>query len=253
MIIEELLANLYDSQSPYDSVDRSYVDDGYPHTNIVPELLRSLFFESEPRFILECGSMLGGSAVIMASLIKELNLNANVVCIDPFTGSVDMWFYEQPGSPKQCKEVRPGWKFLGLENGVPTIYKRFLANVYDSGHSDVILPINCTTIVGVRLLEKLFRQGRISSLPDFIYLDSAHEPDETLSELRVCWSILNDGVLFGDDWNWASVRNDVIDFASECEINGDRMNKMKSLLPGSEIVDGKILLSDGQWVLFKNQ
>eukprot|EP00122_Pirum_gemmata_P004471 Pgem_evm1s4062 len=46
-----------------------------------------------------------------------------------------------------------------------------------------------------------------------IYLDSAHEKDETLIELQIAWSLLPDyGILWGDDWGWEAVRNDLIRF-----------------------------------------
>lgn len=241
-IIREIKENLYDNHSPFDSVDLSYVDHGYPDTEIVPELLDMLFTKiTEPRFILECGSMLGGSAMVMAKLIKRLGLGAEVVCVDPFTGDVNMWDWE----------INPGWKFLKLEQGIPTIYKRFLANVANEGLDDKIISINCTTTVGIPLLKRLHEKERISSIPNYIYLDSAHEPDETLLELRLCWGLLEDGgVLLGDDWGWDAVRNDVLKFSGEIEIDQDRLKKAHEMLDGSEIVEGKILIYSGQWVLF---
>jgi hypothetical protein len=242
VVIHELIENLYDSHSPYESVDLAYVDHGYPDTEIVPELLTTLFTEiAEPGFILECGSMLGGSAMVMAKLINELKLGAEIVCVDPFTGDVNMWDWE----------INPGWKFLRLEHGIPTIYRRFLANVANEGLDDKILPINCTTTVGIPLLKRLREKGRISSTPNYIYLDSAHEPDETLLELRLCWGLLEDGgILLGDDWGWDAVRNDVLRFSREIEIDQDRLTKTQEKLAGSEIAEGKILIYKGQWVLF---
>ena len=35
MIINELLRNLYSNNSPYLSCEKKYVDNGYPHTNIL--------------------------------------------------------------------------------------------------------------------------------------------------------------------------------------------------------------------------
>jgi hypothetical protein len=82
-------------------------------------------------------------------------------------------------------------------------------------------------------------------------LDSAHEPDETLLELRLCWGLLEDGgILLGDDWGWDAVRNDVLRFSREIEIDQDRLTKTQEKLAGSEIAEGKILIYKGQWVLF---
>ena len=52
--------------------------------------------------------------------------------------------------------------------------------------------------------------------PDVIYLDSAHEVEETLIEVKLAYSVLKPyGILFGDDWAWDGVRHDVVKFARE--------------------------------------
>ena len=239
MIVQEILQNLYSNISPYESCDMSYVDDNYPHTNIDSQLVSVLTNHLEPNYIVECGSMVGGSAIIMANISKK-----PVLCIDPFTGDVNMWDWEKDSK----------YKFLRLENGIPTIYKRFLANCKSRMLDKQILPINCTTIVGLKLLNKLYQQKRISSLPNYIYLDSAHEKDETLLELKTCWYTLSsNSILFGDDWNWKSVKDDVVKFSSSVydEIDLDGIETLSKLLIGSEIHDTKTLLYNNQWILIK--
>ena len=245
MIIQQLLNNLYSNNSPYLSCEEKYIDNGYPHTNILYDLLQILFTNIEPNYIVECGSMLGGSAIRMAETLKNNNKISEIICIDPFTGDVNMWDWERNN----------GWKFLRLENGIPTIYKRFLANCKYNGFEDKILPINATTSVGIKLLQRLFYQNRINELPNYIYLDSAHEKDETFIELSICWNCLtNNSILFGDDWNWTAVRDDVIKFSETIidNTNYDNLNKIHLLITGSEIYNNNILLYNGQWVLFKN-
>jgi len=250
MIIQELLQNVYSNNSPYLSCDDKYIDYGYPHTNIETDLCEVLFKNIEPNYILECGSMLGGSAIRMANTLKEMGKDTEIICIDPFTGCGSMWDWEKNGG---CGNG--GWKFVRLENGIPTIYKRFLANCRDSGFENKILPINLPTCAGLGLLKKLLVQNRISQLPNYIYLDSAHEKYETFIEILLCWNILpNDGILFGDDWSWESVRGDVIQFASlvKDRTNYENLMKIHKLLNGSEIINDNILLYKGQWMLFKN-
>ena len=248
MIINELLDTLYSNESPYLSCEEKYIDNGYPHTNILYELLHVLFTNIEPTYIVECGSMLGGSAIRMAETLRNNNKEANIICIDPFTGDVNMWDWEK-------KELSTGgWRFLRLENGIPTIYKRFLANCKYSGFEHNILPINATTSVGIKLLKRLFSQNRITQLPNYIYLDSAHEPTETFIELTLCWECLvENGILFGDDWNWEAVRNDVILFSNKIktQTNYKKLYEISILLKGSYIVNDNILFYKGQWVLFK--
>jgi hypothetical protein len=248
MIIQQLLENLYSNNSPYLSCEEKYIDNGYPHTNILYDLLEILFVNIEPNYIVECGSMLGGSAIRMAETLKRVNKPAEIICIDPFTGDVNMWDWER------SSEINNNWKFLRLENGIPTIYKRFLANCKYNGFEDKIFPINATTSVGIKLLQRLLTQNRISELPNYIYLDSAHEKNETFIELSICWDcLINNSILFGDDWNWDAVREDVIIFSNKIkgETNYDTLNKIHTLLNGSQIVNDNILLYNGQWVLFK--
>lgn len=249
MIIQELLHNLYSSNSPYLSCEEKYIDKGYPHTNILYDLLQILFTNIEPNYIVECGSMLGGSAIRMAETLKHLNKNTEIICIDPFTGDVNMWDWEKNGG---CGGG--GWRFLRLENGIPTIYKRFLANCKYSGFENKILPINATTSVGIKLLQRLFSQNRISQLPNYIYLDSAHEKDETFLELSLCWNcLISNSILFGDDWGWDSVREDVIKFSNiiKNETNYENLHKIYDLRPSSLIINDCILVYNGQWILFK--
>ena len=80
----------------------------------------------------------------------------------------------------------------------------------------MVLPVRVTAIVGLQLLQRLVHEHRLQSLPQVIYLDAAHEYEETLQELWVAWNTLSvdGGVLYGDDWNWPAVRRSVADFAS---------------------------------------
>ena len=221
-IINELLNNIYSNVSPYTSCDEKYIDNGYPHTNILYDLLLILFTNIEPTYIVECGSMLGGSAIKMAEVLRNNNKSTEIICIDPFTGDVNMWDWEKNGGTGNG-----GWKFLRLENGIPTIYKRFLANCKYSGFENKILPINTTTSVGIKLLQRLYNQNRITSLPNYIYLDSAHEKDETFIELSLCWDcLIINGILFGDDWAWEAVREDVVKFSNIIKETTNKKSKI---------------------------
>jgi len=153
MIIQELLHTLYSNNSPYLSCENKYIDNGYPHTSILYDLLQILFANIEPNYIVECGSMLGGSAIRMAETLKNNNKPTEIICIDPFTGDVNMWDWEKNGGMGNG-----GWRFLRLENGIPTIYKRFLANCKYNGFENKILPINATTSVGIKLIQRLFTE-----------------------------------------------------------------------------------------------
>jgi len=114
-----------------------------------------------------------------------------------------MWAWE-----KQIRDQRK-WVFLRNEKGRPTIYDRFRANMVEAGYADMIVPIVASSIVGIKLLGRLFDEKRIPMLPQVLYLDSAHEEGETFLELDRAWDILPPGgVLFDDDFGWKAVQND---------------------------------------------
>ena len=152
------------------------------------------------------------------------------------------------------------WRFVRNENGQPTIYERFRANVMAAQHQDIIIPILATSTVGMKLITRLKVEKRISLLPEVIFLDSAHEEVETLAELHLAWRLLSaGGILMGDDFDWPGVRNDLIKFANHLrqtkKHNLQRTREFKASLLGSiyEEKSGNdtIILLDHLWVLVK--
>jgi predicted O-methyltransferase YrrM len=244
-VIAEIVSELYGGHSPCSYANVRYVDNGYPHTNAIPEIISAILDIHQPQFWLELGSMIGGSAILVAGIVKTKEAATEIICIDPFTGDVNMWAWEQP------KRKIGEWQFLRLERGKPTIYERFLANIAAAGHADIILPIAATSIVGIKLLRRLANEHRLSSLPNVIYLDSAHEPDETFLELQNCWHLLEPGgVLMGDDWSWPAVQTDVIKFAKTVRMDSEGLRRLAVRHARFKEQDG-ILLDQGQWVLVK--
>ena len=201
LIGQEIRRVLFGSQDVY--ADAGPSDNGYPHTHLSEALVERVIGERQPQYWVEVGSMLGGSALLVARVAERLGCELDIVCVDPFTGDVNMWAWEQD-------LVRQGKRrFLGLVNGAPTIRQRFLANVKDAGFEGVITPLPATGIVGMNVLERVSNYR-----PDVVYVDSAHEEDETFLELSTAWDFLvKGGLLMGDDLDWPAVRNDVYKFA----------------------------------------
>ena len=244
-IIDELERELFSGRRPYSAADDLDVDEHYPHTNITPEIIGFVLDLVRPKFWLEIGSMLGGSAIRTAEEIKCRGLETVVVCIDPFSGDVHMWELDR------ARRLAGLWSFLKTEHGRPRIYERFLANVRAAKHDDIILPVPVSSIVGLKLLRRLHALRRLSRLPDVIYLDSAHEPDETLLELQQCWSSLKTGgVLIGDDWTWPSVRRDVLRFACSVDVNAVLTRIVKEQHPAFDELEG-ILITQNHWLMFR--
>merc|ERR1712232_136347 len=73
-----------------------------------------------------------------------------------------------------------------------------------------IIPFPVSSIIGARWLQAT------GFAPSLIYLDSAHEVDETYYELCLYWHILAPGgILMGDDYGWLAVRLDVDRFVKD--------------------------------------
>jgi hypothetical protein len=103
----------------------------------------------------------------------------------------------------------------------------------------------------MRLLLRLRAEGRIGSLPEVIYLDSAHEFDETFIELKTAWGLLpSGGIIVGDDWDWKAIETEVTNFAKTVSQNELQLRKIAGLLPGCFFQNG-ILCYRGQWIIAK--
>ena len=153
-------------------------------------------------FVVEIGSFTGMSAITIAKVMLEHQIRPLIFCIDTWLGDMNMWIN---------KAV---YEYLAPVNGRPQVYEQFMANVVGHNFTRTILPFSTTSILGARFLH-IFNFH-----PQAIFLDSAHEQGETLIELALFWPLLQPGgILFGDDWNWKTVRCDVKKFAYYRQLN----------------------------------
>ncbi|CAF0988806.1 unnamed protein product [Adineta steineri] len=188
---------IYDNAQKY--FNKTF-DQTYPHTFLEGDIFISIIQNIHPllklQFIVEIGSFTGNSASIMGNVLKKSYSGSFILCIDTWLGDLNMWVN---------KVV---WKHLSVsEDGRPTVYYQFLINIIKQNLTEIILPASMTSILGARFLQTY------QFYPQVIYLDSAHEQGETLIELSLYWNLLQPGgILFGDDWNWRSVRCDVKKF-----------------------------------------
>lgn len=183
----------------------------YPHSNLLPELFTNILDvlapDGGPRFVVEVGSLHGHSAIQMATVLDGLGLDeVPILCIDPFTGDTNMWAnYQEDASVR-------GW--VNIQDGRMTVFDQFMVNVQFALSRSLtkhhILPLQATSTIGARWL------GEVGYTPDLIFLDSAHEVDETFLEISLFYRILvPGGIIFGDDYGWAAVKHDVHKFVDE--------------------------------------
>ena len=187
---QQLRKALFRGTDPFDAALLDRVDHRYPHSNLRASFVKSVFdvLPSPPRFWLEIGSFVGNSVITTVAVAAHLCVpNLTVVSVDPFVGDKAMWSFQRlihGGSHPPF-----GYNFLGLDTaGRPTIRDRYMANIKWSGAHPWVVPITIPGMSGLRLLLELRRHG-LETLPEVIYLDSAHEAGETLLELELAFSV----------------------------------------------------------------
>ena len=253
-----LFTCLYEGSDPFDYMeDREWLDDDYPFTNLSRNLvmlvlhIQEMLQQRPVEFYLELGTMFGGSLEIA----HMANPNITLLAIDTFLGDVNTWVWEsQDRRPDNLMD----FEFLDLHGGQPRVYERFLFNVKKRGFHHRVVPFRTTTIVGMKVLQRLYVEGHLLKRPEVIYLDSAHEEVETLLELQEAWCLLPEaGVLFGDDWRWDTVRKDVLKFSHKLKKSPEAVRLAEKISPGDSDVDiewfdKRIVVFDEQtWMLIK--
>lgn len=197
----ERIAQLLLGSNPYEGfpTDRFAADEGERPQGwgdrhwVFEWILRSC----RPSLIIEVGSWKGASAIQMALLCKDLELDAAVVCVDTWLGSP-----EHIRKPRFSVSLNRRW-------GYPQLYYTFLANVIKWKCEDVIVPFPATS----ESAAVVFSHERLKA--DVIYIDAAHEYEPALRDFMVYWELLNDGgFLIGDDYiGWEGVTRAADEFA----------------------------------------
>jgi hypothetical protein len=155
--------------------------------------------EVRPSLIVEVGSWKGASAISMADATEICGLKTKILCVDTWLGALE--FRTNQDDPE---------RFQALEclHGFPSVYYRFLANVCYKQHSDRIIPF---PIDAASAALWLMMNGVRA---DLIYVDASHEEEAVYQDLLNYHSLLSPrGRIFGDDWDWASVRAAVSAYA----------------------------------------
>jgi len=159
----------------------------------------TLVQQAKPKLIIEVGSWMGQSAANMANSCLAMGLNdTTVICIDTWLGSKEHW---------RDPELQ---KHMELVNGYPTFYRRFLTNMIQAGVKDLVLPVPMPSQIAASFLKDFSLQAEL------IYIDGSHDEKDVFDDLTAYWDLVTPGgVVFGDDWPWASVSNAVKAFSAE--------------------------------------
>ncbi len=187
-------------RDPYESLERTFPEDLQGWGSDDP-LFEKLIRNIRPHLLVEVGTWKGASALHMASICKSLEINAEIVCIDTWLGNWQHWSRsEGVGSKRDLK----------LVNGFPMLYFQFLSNVIAKRHNDIITPLPLTGVAGA----KLFTHYGLR--PNLIYIDGDHEYESIILDLRLWLNLVSDdGIVFGDDYEWPGVKKAVSEICAE--------------------------------------
>jgi len=196
--MQELTSMLYGGDArvgePYIGYDNPFgrtVDMNYAWTQVNERILdqASSMIGGRLRFFVEVGSFMGKSSVLIADWLRRQETHvvpsgrghASLLCIDTWTGDLGMTL----GHIYKDK--------LAKRNGMPTLYHTWLLNIIASNNTQRVLPLMAPSLLAAKALSF----SRLAA--DIVYLDSAHEMQETFLELAAFWPVVRPGgILIGE-------------------------------------------------------
>ena len=203
---EALVQKIYRGLDPFFGMPRGlYVVDRQGWNSHHPVLINATK-RCNPIVIVEIGVWKGGSTITMADMLKEMQSDGVVISVDTWLGSVEHWLSNEHFAD------------LAIDHGYPSLIRKFMNNVMDSGLTDYVLPIPLNSQSAASLL---FACG---VRPDVIHLDGSHQYETVLADIKAWWPLLKSGGLFiGDDYNlgggWPGVRQAFDEFFLTIDID----------------------------------
>lgn len=188
--------------NPYVGFPVATVETDFQGWNSNHPALKAAIEVMRPSVIIEVGTWKGMSAIHMAEQCKRLGLASAVICVDTWLGSPEHMI-----DPKNNRWIAS----LKFENGYPTIYRTFLANVIAKKCDDVIVPLPATSDNAAIILKRARVKAKI------VYIDAAHQYDPVLRDLNNYWDIVEQGgLMLGDDYGagWTGVTKAVDEFVA---------------------------------------
>lgn len=168
-------------------------------------IIREYIQKLRPALIAEVGVWKGRCALNMAEYCRELDVEAEILCIDTWLGSPEHWLR---------RDNKNFYRSLNIKHGLPQIYWTFLRNVLDADAQRCITPMPMTSEVAFHVLKQL----KVSL--DLVHIDAGHEYESVYGDLSRYWSLLRPGgVLIGDDYGkfWPEVTQAADEFSRVVE------------------------------------
>lgn len=202
--------------NPYRNAEFLDVEVDLQGWNSESPVFKKLIFENNVKIICEVGTWKGASAIHMAKCLKgavgqfSILNNAEIVCVDTFLGSLEMWI-----DPDK-------YELMNFKHGRSGIYETFLNNILSESLEKFITPFPTTSAIAA----KFFKHHKI--MFDLIYIDASHDTQDVMDDINNYVDLAP--VIFGDDYDWLSVKEGV--------------DKMAKMLPDHnfEVINEKWIL-----------
>jgi len=163
------------------------------------QFFRVIIEKIRPSVIVEVGTWKGGSAINMARLARECNLDTEIVCVDTWLGSSEHVL--------DRTAIHDSLRYI---NGYPSLYYTFLTNVVKSGFQDYITPLPISSESAAVVL------GQLGVSAKLIYIDAAHQFDPAYRDISEFWKLLDaDGIMLCDDYGYSDVTAAACTFAAK--------------------------------------
>jgi hypothetical protein len=154
----------------------------------------------------------------MANLLRAHRIPGIVIAVDTWLGSYDHW-------------LQPEWfASLRIENGYPSLFQTFTANVVGRDLQDFILPLPVDSANAAKIVEQ--RKLR----PNLLHIDGSTDYNSVMADLTAWWPLLAEGGwLIGDDYSpndpsWPGVTRAYHDFFKQTELeNHDGKCRIRKL------------------------
>jgi len=216
---------------PYENINFDEKDlffsDCHALGNIYEEIIQNRIKNNlKIQLIIEVGTWNGGSALLMADILQRNKIDAEILCIDTWMGSVEQW-RDGPVNSNFEKRRHPA-----------NLYQ-FLFNVIHEKKQNIITPFPQTSLNAALILENLNIKA------DMIFLDASHEQDHVYLDLKYYYSLLEkEGILFGHDYDWPGVKHDVDKFSKEKNLHiKEYPGKQNSFWIVTKVVDFPVRIS----------
>lgn len=221
MTRNEILAALWHGRDPFADPPEALRPLDLQGWRSIHPFLAEAVSEMRPEVVVEIGTWKGASTLYLARTMAEHGVVGTIVAVDTWLGAVDHW-----ADPALFRE-------LATENGYPSLYRTFLANVLREGAAERVVPLPLDSVNAAELMRLRGVQA------DVIHLDAGHEEASVAADLRAWWPVLRPGGLFiADDYDsgggrFPGVARAVHAFCAEHDVRGpwEQRGKCKFVKP----------------------